>query len=167
MDASKQLDRRGFCALAAVGGAALGASGLAGSVAMADESAAADEAPASETSEAEVPTVLVIDRCVTKPGDGEAFLNDYLAIYAPIAEGLGAELVDTLVAPPLWLTEDSNVLMFVCEVVGVGGSWGIAGARNACPEEYLAWCDEMRDRLADYDRSYFSAPQDMEVLCNV
>lgn len=159
MDASKELDRRGFCALAAVGGAALGASGLVGSAAVADESATADEAP--------TPEVLVIDRCVTKPGDGEAFLNDYLAIYAPIAEGLGAELVDTLVAPPLWLTEDSNVLMFVCEVAGVGGSWGIAGARNACPEEYLAWCDEMRDRLADYDRSYFSAPQDMEVLCNV
>ena len=159
MDASKELDRRGFCALAAVGGAALGASGLVGSAAVADESATADEAP--------TPEVLVIDRCVTKPGDGEAFLNDYLATYAPIAEGLGAELVDTLVAPPLWLTEDSNVLMFVCEVAGVGGSWGIAGARNACPEEYLAWCDEMRDRLADYDRSYFSAPQDMEVLCNV
>lgn len=159
MDASKELDRRGFCALAAVGGAALGASGLVGSAAVADESATADEAP--------TPEVLVIDRCVTKPGDGEAFLNDYLATYAPIAEGLGAELVDTLVAPPLWLAEDSNVLMFVWKVAGVGGSWGIAGARNACPEEYLAWCDEMRDRLADYDRSYFSAPQDMEVLCNV
>lgn len=159
MDASKQLDRRGFCALAAVGGAALGASGLVGSAAVADESAAADEA--------QTPEVLVINRCMTKPGDGEAFLNDYLETYAPIAEGLGAELVDTLVAPPLWLAEDSNVLMFVWKVAGVGGSWGIAGARNACPEEYLAWCDEMRDRLADYDRSYFSAPQDMEVLCNV
>ena len=159
MDAFKQLDRRGFCALAAVGSAALGASGLVGSAAVADESTAADEA--------QTPEVLVIDRCVTKPGDGEAFLNDYLATYAPIAEGLGAELVDTLVAPPLWLAEDSNVLMFVWKVAGVGGSWGIAGARNACPEEYLAWCDEMRDRLADYDRSYFSAPQDMEVLCNV
>ena len=159
MDASKELDRRGFCALAAVGGAALGASGLVGSAAVADESATADEAP--------TPEVLVIDRCVTKPGDGEAFLNDYLATYAPIAEGLGAELVDTLVAPPMWRTEDSHVLMFVWKVAGVGGSWGIAGARNACPEEYLAWCDEMRDRLADYDRSYFSAPQDMEALCKV
>ena len=111
--------------------------------------------------------MLVIDRIVTKPGDGEAFMNDYLETYAPIAKGLGAELVDTLVAPPLWLAEDSNVLMFVWKVAGVGGSWGIAGARNACPEEYLAWCDAMRERAADYDRSYFSAPQDMEVLCNV
>ena len=159
MDASKELDRRDFCAFAAAGGAALGAMSLMHGVAKADESAAADEA--------QTPAVLVIDRCVTKPGDGEAFLNDYLETYAPIAEGLGAELVDTLVAPPLWLAEDSNVLMFVWKVAGVGGSWGIAGARNACPEEYLAWCDEMRDRLADYDRSYFSAPQDMEVLCNV
>lgn len=164
MDASKELDRRDFCAFAAAGGAALGAMSLMHGVAKADEGAAADEGQASE---AEVPTVLVIDRCVTKPGDGEAFLNDYLATYAPIAEGLGAELVDTLVAPPLWLAEDSNVLMFMWRVAGVGGSWGIAGARNACPEEYLAWCDEMRDRLVDYDRSYFSAPQDMEVLCNV
>lgn len=159
MDASKELDRRDFCAFAAAGGAALGAMSLMHGVAKADESATADEA--------QTPEVLVIDRCVTKPGDGEAFLNDYLEIYAPIAEGLGAELVDTLVAPPLWLAEDSNVLMFVWKVAGVGGSWGIAGARNACPEEYLAWCDEMRDRLADYDRSYFSAPQDMEALCNV
>lgn len=159
MDASKELDRRDFCAFAAAGGAALGAMSLMHGVAKADESATADEA--------QTPEVLVIDRCVTKPGDGEAFLNDYLEIYAPIAEGLGAELVDTLVAPPLWLAEDSNVLMFVWKVAGVGGSWGIAGARNACPEEHLAWCDEMRDRLADYDRSYFSAPQDMEALCNV
>lgn len=164
MDASKELDRRDFCAFAAAGGAVLGAAGLMRGVAMANEGDAAGEAQAAES---QTPEVLVIDRCVTKPGDGEAFLNDYLATYAPIAEGLGAELVDTLVAPPLWLAEDSNVLMFVWKVAGVGGSWGIAGARNACPEEYLAWCDEMRGRLADYDRSYFSAPQDMEVLCNV
>lgn len=159
MDRSTCFDRRGFCALAAVGGVALGASGLVGDAALADE--------AQALGEDQTPTVLVIDRCVTKPGDGEAFLNDYLETYAPMAEGLGAELVDTLVAPPMWLTEDSNVLMFVWKVAGVGGSWGIAGARNAYPEEYLIWCDAMRNRLVDYDRSYFSAPQDMEVLCNV
>lgn len=162
MDASKRFDRRDFCALAAAGGAALGVSSLMGGAALANEAA-----PAEEAGEVQTPTILIIDRCVTKPGDGEAFMNDYLETYAPIAESLGAELVDTLVAPPMWLADDSNVLMFVWKVAGVGGSWGIAGARNVCPDEYLAWCDVMRERLVDYDRSYFSAPQDMEVLCNV
>ena len=110
--------------------------------------------------------MYVVDRIVTKPGDGEAFLNDYLTIYAPMAQACYAELVSTLVAPPIWMPNATNTLTFAWKVAGIGGCWGIASPLRSNPDA-LAWWDSVRERVVSQDRSYFAAPQDMEALNNV
>ena len=168
------VDRRRFCMMAA---------GAAGAVAAGDLLAGAGVARAAEASEpadglassdsedsaaaaAAVPPIYVVDRYETKPGDGEAFLNDYLERYAPLAQSTGAELVSALVAPPCWLPMDSNVLTFTWKVAGVGGCWGIDTPLRPNPD-VQAWWDEVRGRTVSMDRSYFADPADMEVLSNV
>ena len=163
-----QLDRREFCTAMAAGAALVGAAGaIAPKAASAEEAKPADApAEAAEATEQEPIWVYVVDRIVTKPGDGEAFLNDYLTIYAPMAQACYAELVSTLVAPPIWMPNATNTLTFAWKVAGIGGCWGIASPLRSNPDA-LAWWDSVRERVVSQDRSYFAAPQDMEALNNV
>ncbi len=161
------VDRRRFCMMAAGAAGVVAAGDLlagAGAAQAAEASASADGEAAAVA--AAVPPIYVVDRYETKPGDGEAFLNDYLERYAPLAQTTGAELVSTLVAPPCWLPMDSNVLTFTWKVAGVGGCWGIDTPLRPNPD-VQAWWDEVRERTVSMDRSYFADPADMEVLNNV
>ena len=170
MNETAALDRRSFCTMAAGAAAALGAGSLVAQVAQAEEAAAADaEAAAAEAMAAYMaaqPRIYVVDRVVCKPGDAEAFLKEYLEVYAPKAQALGAELVSTLVAPPCWLPMDSNILTFTWRVAGVPGSWGLASPLRYDPE-IVAWWAGVHERVVEQDRSYFADPADMEVLNNV
>ena len=152
----------------AAGAALVGAAGaIAPKAASAEEAKPADApAEAAEATAQEPIWVYVVDRIVTKPGDGEAFLNDYLTIYAPMAQACYAELVSTLVAPPIWMPNATNTLTFAWKVAGIGGCWGIASPLRSNPDA-LAWWDSVRERVVSQDRSYFAAPQDMEALNNV
>ena len=161
------VDRRRFCMMAAGAVGVVAAGDLlagTGAAQAAEASASADGEAAAAA--AAVPPIYVVDRYETKPGDGEAFLNDYLERYAPLAQATGAELVSTLVAPPCWLPMDSNVLTFTWKVAGVGGCWGIDTPLRPNPD-VQAWWDEVRERTVSMDRSYFADPADMEVLNNV
>ena len=172
------VDRRRFCMMAAGAAGVVAAGDLLAGAATAQaaeasakaEGAAADsasaDADAAAAAAAAVPPIYVVDRYETQPGDGEAFLNDYLERYAPLAQSTGAELVSTLVAPPCWLPMDSNVLTFTWKVAGVGGCWGIDTPLRPNPD-VQAWWDEVRGRTVSMDRSYFADPADMEVLNNV
>ena len=152
----------------AAGAALVGAAGaIAPKAASAEEAKPADApAEAAEATAQEPIWVYVVDRIVTKPGVGEAFLNDYLTIYAPMAQACYAELVSTLVAPPIWMPNATNTLTFAWKVAGIGGCWGIASPLRSNPDA-LAWWDSVRERVVSQDRSYFAAPQDMEALNNV
>lgn len=161
MSENVRIDRRSFCLTAAAGAAAIGAAGLPGFPAQ----ALADEAVA-DGGEKPVTDLYVVDRYVTKPGDGEAMYQRYLEYYAPLAEAAGAELVSARVAPPVWLPMDSNVLTFTWKVADILGGWGMAWPRLMV-EDYPAWGEELFERTVQHDRSYFVDPADMETICDV
>lgn len=140
--------------MVAAGGAALGAGCLLNApVASADEAAAAAVPPA----------IYIVDRIVTKPGEGQAIYDEYQEKIVPWGEAHGGQLLSALVAPPMWLPMDSNVLTFTWQVAGVGGCWFFDGDRG---EIYDTWTD-LRERVVEQDRSYFADPADFEELANV
>ena len=134
------INRRSFCALVA-GGAALGAGGLMVADANADQAAPADAAAPA--------TVYIYD--------------EYLEKIVPWGEAQGAEFMGALVAPPIWMPMDSNVLTFTWKAAGTGGCWVFARNRG---EIYDTWLD-LRQRVIEQDRSYFADPSDFEELANV
>lgn len=157
MNEKRSMDRRAFCAMAA-GGAALGVAGsLTGTNPVLADSASPGRDPAQPA------PIYVVDRVVTKPGDGEAFYRDYMETYAPVAEAYGATLASVLVAPPIWLPMDSNTITFTWKVAGVGGSWGIAAPRA----DLYDWWKAVHERVVEQDRSYYADPADMEEICHV
>lgn len=154
MNETTGINRRSFCTMVAAGGAALSAGCLLAAPAAQADGAAAEAVP---------PTIYIVDRIVTKPGEGQAMLAEYQEKIVPWGEAHGGELVSTLVAPPVWLPMDSNILTFTWKVAGVGGSWFFDGDRG---EIYDVWTD-IRARVVEQDRSYFADPADIEELCNV
>lgn len=129
------------------------------SIALANES--------GESMEATEPAkILVIDRIEPQPGEGKAFLNEYLEVFAPVAQAVGSRLVDTRVAPPVWLETASNTLEFVWEVDGIPGCWAIASGTRAVPE-IVEWWASVRARVVSHDRSFFAPTDALEELANV
>lgn len=59
------------------------------------------------------PTIFLVDELVAQPGQGEALLQAYRARYVPGAQARGLTLVHQLVSPLLWLSEQSNTLLFL------------------------------------------------------
>lgn len=152
MNETTAINRRSFCTMVAAGGAALGAGCLLNApVASADEAAAMP------------PAIYIVDRIVTKPGEGQAIYDEYQEKIVPWGQAHGGELLSALVAPPMWLPMDSNVLTFTWKVAGVGGCWFFDGDRG---EIYDTWTD-LRERVVEQDRSYFADPADFEELANV
>lgn len=152
MNETTAINRRSFCTMVAAGGAALGAGCLLNApVASADEAAAMP------------PAIYIVDRIVTKPGEGQAIYDEYQEKIVPWGQAHGGELLSALVAPPMWLPMDSNVLTFTWKVAGVGGCWFFDGDRF---DIYDTWTD-LRERVVEQDRSYFADPADFEELANV
>lgn len=153
MNETVGINRRGFCSMMAAGGAVLSAGCL-----LEAPAACADEAAADVP-----PTIYIVDRIITRPGEGQAIYDEYQEKIVPWGQAHGGELVSALVAPPIWLPMDSNVLSFTWKVAGVGGSWFFDGDRF---DIYDTWTD-LRERVVEQDRSYFADPTDFEELANV
>lgn len=163
MNETTTIDRRDFCAMVAAGSAALGAGCLLSASAAGAEEAVADADATGETAAVASPSIYIVDRIITKPGEGEAIYNEYQETIVPWGLAHGGELLSALVAPPIWLPMDSNVLTFTWKVAGIGGCWFFDGDRY---DIYDVWTD-LRQRVVEQDRSYFADPADFEELANV
>lgn len=174
----KVLTRRAFC----VAGAMLGVSSvgaLAGCSSAPESEGASGEAntatpPVQEAGgapEQNQPGVeeklYIVDTIKPKPGDGKAFLDDYMATYAPVAEKAGMSLVGCLVSPPIWIDTDSITLQVTWTLDDIAvAAWAMNSATRYDPA-YVAWWSSVRDRVASRDRSYYATETYMEVLNNV
>ena len=125
--------------------------------------AAAPETPSATPGE----KVYLVDTFRPKPGDGKAFLEDYLKTYGPMAEAAGLTLESSTVAPPMWLDKDSNVVQVVWSMPDIAqAAWAMSSATRYDPA-YVEWCSSVRKRVVSRDRSYFASEDYLEVLCNV
>lgn len=168
------VSRRTFMALGAA--ASVASLGLLSGCSQ-EESPKSEPTPAPEDAAPEEPSaqpetkpeekVYVVDTFMPKPGDGKAFLDDYLKTYRPMAENAGMTLHSTTVAPPMWLDSDSNTIQVIWTLDDLAvAAWAMSSATRYNPE-YVEWCAAVRKRVVSRDRSYFASEEYMEVLNNV
>ena len=111
--------------------------------------------------------LYVVDTFKPKPGDGKKFLDDYMETYRPMAENAGMTLVNSTIAPPMWLDNDSNTIQIIWTLDDIAvACWAMSSATRYNPE-YVEWCAAVRKRVTSRDRSYFASEEYMEVLNNV
>ncbi|MDP3674925.1 MAG: hypothetical protein Q8R44_07500 [Novosphingobium sp.] len=108
----------------------------------------------------------MIDEIVAAPGAGRALLDDYLARYAPGARARGMVLEQVLVAPPVWLDDQSNTLTIRWSLANAGAWWGMRAVSGA-DSAVAAWWAEVDARAISRRRSFATAPEAIVRLCDV
>lgn len=164
------LSRRSFIkgtAAAAAGVAMLGVNGIAQANAEAAPSTQpeTEAAPAAPVAPGDI-SVTVIDRFVTRPGDGEAFLAWFMENHAPYVEASALTHERTLVFPPVWLKEESNTIEIMWQMQGSNMFWGAYTAMRANPD-WLAFWKDAKDRVISHDRMFCGNAENLEAMNHV
>lgn len=170
-----QLSRRSFvgigaCATVASLGALAGCITETGYAAEAKEEAAeaeAEAAAATDEQKTEQENVIyIVDRLVTKPGEGKAVYDDFMENMKPLMEAGGWKFKRASVAPAIWLDTDSNIIEIewtMADIVKEAWAYSSANRSNA---EYQQWWVDVREHLVSNDRVYSAPESYMEVLNN-
>lgn len=168
-----QLSRRSFVAAGAC--ATVASLGLLAGTAMAAEpkEEAAEEAAAKETTPAtdapetgEENIIYIVDRLVTKPGEGKAVYDDFMENMKPLIEEGGWEFKRATVSPAMWLDTDSNIIEIEWTMPDiVQAAWFYSSTTRYNPV-YVQWWTDIRDHLVSNDRVYSAPESYMEVLNN-
>lgn len=132
-------------------------------VALAEAEAAEQEA--APLTPGEIPTT-VIDRFVTKPGEGKEFLDWFMENHAPFVEASALAHQRTLVFPPVWLKEESNTIDVVWEMQGSNMFWGFYSGMRA-NADWLAFWQEAKSRVVSHDRMFYGDAEKLEAMNNV
>lgn len=113
----------------------------------------------------EIPTT-VIDRFVTKPGEGKEFLAWFMKNHAPFVEASALAHQRTLVFPAVWLKEESNSIDVIWEMQGSNMFWGFYTAMRSNPD-WLAFWQEAKSRVLFHDRMFCGDAEKLEAMNNV
>lgn len=171
-----QLSRRSFvgigaCATVASLGVLAGCitetAGAAEEKKEAPEAAEAEAAPAVDSPKTDEENVIyIVDRLVTKPGEGKAVYDSFMENMKPLMEEGGWKFKRASVAPAIWLDTDSNIIEIEWTMDDiVQQAWAYTSATRSKPE-YVQWWTEIRDHLVSNDRVYSAPESYMEVLNN-
>jgi hypothetical protein len=103
--------------------------------------------------------IWILDEVTTRPGQGPAFLDAYMARYAPKAEARGMTLAYRMVEPAMWLDDAPNRLLFVWTMPDAGAVWQSKYIARPDPDVARWWDEEApafiesrrRSTLADAD----------------
>jgi hypothetical protein len=110
--------------------------------------------------------VFVIDRVVTKPGCARAFVDIYLAQYAPGARSRGMRLCEVLVSPPLWSDDLANTVTISWTLPSVQAWWEMTWKGR--PDPALGeWWSRIGDLVIERSRSVAAAADDVDGFCDV
>lgn len=110
--------------------------------------------------------VYLVDRVVTEPGSARAFVDAYLAEYAPGGRSRGMTLDQVLVSPPMWLDEDSNTITITWSLDDVASVWGMIRAGRGDPG-LAEWWSRMEPMIVERSRSMSAAAADIDGLSDV
>ena len=133
----------------------------------APEAAEAEAAPAADSPKTEEENVIyIVDRLVTKPGEGKAVYDNFMENMKPLIEGAGWKFKRATVAPAMWLDTDSNIIEIEWTMADiVQEAWAYSSGTRYNPE-YVQWWTEIRDHLVSNSRVYSAPESYMEVLNN-
>lgn len=110
--------------------------------------------------------VYILDLIVAKPGRGEEVLNAYMDRYAPGARERGMTLEFTWVTPPVWLSDQPNMLFVAWSVEGAANWWAMSAAARR-DQEVLDWWSDAADMIESRARHYLSDISSLQALANV
>lgn len=111
-------------------------------------------------------TIYILDQITPKPGRAKEVFDLYMEKYAPKARERGMTLVHRLVAPPMWLKEQSNTLFIMWTVQGAGAWWRMSHIGRRDPTVAGFW-KEIEPLIENRHRCFPSDVADMESLGNV
>lgn len=133
----------------------------------APEAAEAEAAPAADSPKTEEENIIyIVDRLVTKPGEGKAVYDNFMENMKPLIEGAGWKFKRATVAPAMWLDTDSNIIEIEWTMADiVQEAWAYSSGTRYNPE-YVQWWAEIRDQLVSNSRVYSAPESYMEVLNN-
>lgn len=110
--------------------------------------------------------VYVVDRVVTRPGCARAFVDAYLAQYAPGAAERGMTLEHVLVSPPIWFTDQCNTVTATWRLAGPQAWWEMTWKGR--PDQKLRrWWEDIGELVQERSRTVAAGADDVEDLCNV
>lgn len=159
---SKDITRRDFLKGTAATMAGVTMLGMNG-VAFAEAEAAEQAAPLTP---GEIPTT-VIDRFVTKPGEGKEFLAWFMENHAKFVEPSALAHQRTLVFPAVWLKEESNTIDVIWEMQGSNMFWGFYSMMRNTQPEWLEFWKEAKSRVLFHDRMFCGDAEKLEAMNNV
>lgn len=108
--------------------------------------------------------VHIIDRVLTRPGQTRAFVDRYLAEYAPGARDRGMTLEHVLVSPPIWFEDQSNTVTVIWSLPGPLAWWQMTWKGR--PDPALGqWWSEIDELVQERSRSVAAAAGDVDALC--
>lgn len=110
--------------------------------------------------------VFVIDRVVTRPGRAKAFVDTYLAEYAPGARARGMTLRDVLVSPPIWFDDRPNTVTITWSLPGAQAWWEMTWQGRADPT-LGPWWEGIGELVDVRTRSVAAAADELDRLCDV
>lgn len=110
--------------------------------------------------------VFVVDRVVTRPGCAKAFVESYLAEYAPDARRRGMTLRDVLVSPPIWFDDHANTVTITWSLPSPQAWWEMTWQGR--PDPALGqWWAGVGPLIDERTRSVAAAADDVDELCDV
>lgn len=110
--------------------------------------------------------VYVIDQVTTRPGCARAFVETYLAEYAPGARERGMTLRDVLVSPPIWFDDQSNTVTITWALPSPLAWWEMTWQGR--PDPSLGrWWQGVATLIAARTRTVAASADDVDGLCDV
>lgn len=111
--------------------------------------------------------IWIVDEIETRPGMGEAFLNAYMADYAPGNEARGLKLVHTMVEPAMWLDDAPNRLLLIWQADHAGSVWGAKHQARGDESVYRWWNETAPQFILSRKRGTYAPAEALEALANV
>ncbi len=130
------------------------------------ESAAVETEEETPVAAGDMPSA-VIDRFVTRPGEGEAFLAYFTQKHAESFPDCGLTNPRTLVFPPVWLKDSSNEIDIIWDFHGSNAFWGVYNSSTRFDPETIAFWKDINSRVESHDRLFCGDAEKLEAMNHV
>src|SRR5438132_1334627 len=110
--------------------------------------------------------VYILDQITPKIGRAKDVAKVYMDTYVPGAKARGMTLELSLIAPPMWLENQANVLYFLWSVEGVAGWWS-SQMKSRVDDGVSDWWRDLEPLIESRRRDFPADLTDIARLTNV